>query len=154
MLAKFEAFKIGNQRLVRVRLFDSRWGVANLHGQRWPLTLFDEVMTEAIALRLSFDIWRDIVPCWQHRVQRANFDQWWRSKMVVYTIHRKLRSLEPLSDAELKTVAGWYGPVDADILNLYGQEPPFSWPALVACLLRRKEKLAKLERWFSTGTGG
>jgi hypothetical protein len=65
MLGEFQTVEIGGERLVRVRLFDSRYGVANLHGQRWPSCVFDEVMTEAVALRLSFDLWRDIVPCWQ-----------------------------------------------------------------------------------------
>jgi len=64
MLAEFETVKIDNERLARVRLFDSRHGVANLHGRRWPSCVFDEVTTEAVALQLSFDLWREVVPCW------------------------------------------------------------------------------------------
>jgi hypothetical protein len=70
MLGEFETVEINGARLVRVRLFDSRYGVANLHGRRWPSCVLDEVMTEAVALRLSFDLWRDIVPCWMGRVTK------------------------------------------------------------------------------------
>ena len=44
--------------------------LANLHGRRWPFCVFDEVTTEAVALRLSFDLWRDVAPCWMGRVQK------------------------------------------------------------------------------------
>jgi hypothetical protein len=70
MLGEFETVEIGGERLVRIRLFDSRYGVANLHGRRWPSCVFDEVTTEAVALRLSFDLWRDTVPCWMGRVHK------------------------------------------------------------------------------------
>jgi hypothetical protein len=70
MLGEFETVQIDGERLVRIRLFDSRWGFANLHGRRWSSCVFDEVMTEAVALRLSFDLWRDIVPCWMRRVHK------------------------------------------------------------------------------------
>jgi hypothetical protein len=64
MLGEFETVQIDGERLIRVRLFDSRYGVANLQGRRWPSCVFDEVTTEAVALQLSFDLWRDVVPCW------------------------------------------------------------------------------------------
>lgn len=32
--------------------------------------IFDEVVTEAVALRLSFDLWRDVIPCWMGRVRK------------------------------------------------------------------------------------
>lgn len=70
MLGEFETVQIDGERLIRVRLFDSRYGVANLQGRRSPSCVFDEVMTEAVALRLSFDLWRDVVPCWGKRVYK------------------------------------------------------------------------------------
>jgi hypothetical protein len=75
MLGEFQTVEIGGERLVRVRLFDSRYGVANLHGQRWPSCVFDEVMTEAVALRLSFDLWRDVTPCWMARLNKEVADE-------------------------------------------------------------------------------
>jgi len=75
MLGEFETVEIRGERLVRVRLFDSRYGVANLHGQRWPSCVFDEVMTEAVALRLSFDLWRDNLPCWMEKVDKEVADE-------------------------------------------------------------------------------
>ena len=68
MLGEFETVHIEGERLVRVRLFDCRYGVANLQGRL--SCVFDEVMTEAVALRLSFDLWRDVVPCWMGRVYK------------------------------------------------------------------------------------
>jgi len=69
MLGEFETIQIDGERLIRVRLFDSHRGVANLHGRRWASCVFDEVMTEAVALRLSFDLWRDVIPCWVKRTR-------------------------------------------------------------------------------------
>jgi hypothetical protein len=63
MLGEFETVEIAGERL-RIRLFDSRCGGANLHGRRWPWCVFDEVTTEAVALPLSFDLWHDVAPCW------------------------------------------------------------------------------------------
>jgi hypothetical protein len=64
MLGKFEMAMVDGEKLIRVEVFDTQRGVCS-HSRRVPRCLIDEVVTEAVALRLSFDLWRDIVPCWQ-----------------------------------------------------------------------------------------
>ena len=67
MLGEFEIVEIGGEKLVRVRLSEPRSGVARHSGGQthW---IFDEVVTEAVALRLSFYLWRDVTPCWMRKV--------------------------------------------------------------------------------------
>jgi hypothetical protein len=65
MLGKFEVVMVDGEKLIRVEVFDTQRGVCPHSDRRAPLCLIDEVVTEAVALRLSFDLWRDIVPCWQ-----------------------------------------------------------------------------------------
>jgi hypothetical protein len=64
MLGKFEVVMVDGEKLIRVEVFDTQRGVCS-HSRRVPRCLIDEVVTEAVALCLSFDLWRDIVPCWQ-----------------------------------------------------------------------------------------
>lgn len=69
MLGKFETVEIAGEKLVRVRLSDPRSRAASHSGRR-AHCIFDEVVTEAVALRLSFDLWRDVTPAWQSRSRR------------------------------------------------------------------------------------
>ena len=108
MLGEFETVEIGGERLVRVRLFDSRYGVANLHGRRWPSCAFDEVMTEAVALRLSFDLWRDTLPCWMEKVDKEVADELARYQNQV---GRELtrEEVEEIHESPQRCTAGFVG---------------------------------------------
>lgn len=71
MLGKFEMVTVNGEKLIRVEVFDDRGRPASHDGiKRAPLCLIDEVVAEEVALRLSFDLWRDVTPCWAGRVQK------------------------------------------------------------------------------------
>lgn len=65
MVSEFEVMAVAGQKLVRVRLSDACRGVANLHGQRWPSTIFHEVVSEREALTMCLHLWDDTEPCWR-----------------------------------------------------------------------------------------
>jgi hypothetical protein len=71
-IGRFEMVMVNGEKLIRVEVFDARGRPVSHDGiKRAPLCIFDEIVTEAAALRLSFDLWRDITPCWMGRVQRV-----------------------------------------------------------------------------------
>jgi hypothetical protein len=174
MVSEFEVLMVEgqqvNERLVRVRLSDPCRGVGDFAGRRWNHTLFHEIVSERNALSMCLHLWDDIQPCWkplpavvdeteeaEERARRARrkaaYDSWWRGEVNVSRVLRLLRELKRLSDDDLRLLASLPGTIPPDIAALYNAEA--SWPmiALAGVVMKRQEKLAKLERWFTAGGG-
>jgi hypothetical protein len=153
MVSTFDIFFVHSERLVHVRLSDPRRGTVSLStGQRFNHVILDAVVTEARALQLSFDVWRDVIPCWQPDARRAH-DSFWRSKVAVANVLRKLRSMEWLSNDEMNFLGSLPGNIPEDIAELYNADPRWPIRAMVGAVARRQEKLRQLEKSFGAAAG-
>lgn len=64
-ISKFEIATIEGERLFYVRLSDSKKGVADLHGSRWPSTVSELMLVEDECMILVLHSWDTYRPAWQ-----------------------------------------------------------------------------------------
>jgi hypothetical protein len=64
-VAVFEVVMVAGQKLVRVRLSETRRPAHTYTSQRWPSTIFHEVVSEREALTMALHFWDCTEPCWR-----------------------------------------------------------------------------------------
>jgi hypothetical protein len=157
MVGAFDVLVVGDEKLVRVIVSDPRRVTANPRtGRRWPLLLLDTVVSEAEALSLALHSWDDAHPCWQEadeRRTRVAHDSYWRSKVGVYDVLRKLRAMEWLSNEEMNFLGSLPGNIPEDIAELYNAHPRWPIRAMIGVVARRQEKLRQLENSLGAASG-
>jgi hypothetical protein len=70
-VAVFEVMMVAGQKLVRIRLSETR-RPAGFTTQRWPSTIFHEVVSEREALTMALHLWDYTEPCWRQPALAAS----------------------------------------------------------------------------------